>query len=136
MIMNKRNFLGLCLASIFMPNYFGEKETKKIILYGYNWQFNSYINEIGKYECKYYPNKTNRREYVYFPPNPITVEQDKYHGIKYIHGPGRKIETVNPYLNGAYYYNNGAKNIITSQIRDTVGLYDIACKIMEFEVLV
>lgn len=102
---------------------------KRIILYGYNWQYDSSgYNGFG--ECNYYPNKLNREEYVYYPPNPITSEIDKWHGIKYDHSHG--IKTIRPCFQGSYYYKNGKKFNIVSEISGHVGWSDICCEKTEF----
>ena len=41
----------------------------RVTIYGCDWKYESYdFYRNGNYKCRLYPNKINRKEYIYFPP--------------------------------------------------------------------
>lgn len=114
---------------------------KKITIYGYDWEYDSFnyryrrnnIEDIIKEgkcyyfasECNLYPNKKNRKEYIYLPPkNRGGFIYNYEKGIKTIYTPAQ--------INGMIYVKNKKTFKIKKEFSTHIGFCDKVCNKIEF----
>lgn len=129
--MNRKSFLKLIsfgtAFGCIKPVLGSEKNIdKKVTIYGYDWKYESYdFDRYFRYKCKFYPNKTNRKEYIYFPPK---------HRGEYIYNYEKGIKTtyIPSQIDGMMYIKNGKHFKIKKEYSTHVGFCDDICCKIEF----